>query len=129
MAKTRKRGLALLMAVVLALSLLPVSALASGEDEVVHGALTVMVDDGLQLETEVDQDMVQGTWYSENEDVVTVDENGFIQAVGEGSANVYFEYTENEPVTLEALEEVPAVAIPETPAVEETPTVEETPVV
>lgn len=78
MAKTRKRGLALLMAVVLALSLLPVSALASGEDEVVHGALTVMVDDGLQLETEVDQDMVQGTWYSENEDVVTVDENGFI---------------------------------------------------
>ena len=88
MAKTRKRGLALLMAVVLALSLLPVSALASGEeDEVVHGALTVMVGDGLQLETEVDLDTVQGTWYSEDENVVTVDEDGLIQVVGEGSTS------------------------------------------
>lgn len=78
MAKTRKRGLALLMAVVLALSLLPVSALASGEDEVVRGALTVMVGDGLQLETEVDLDTVHGTWYSEDENVVTVDEDGYI---------------------------------------------------
>ena len=86
MAKTRKRGLALLMAVVLALSLLPVSALASGEDEVVHGALTVMVGDGLQLETEVDLDTVQGTWYSEDESVVTVDEDGYIQVESEGSA-------------------------------------------
>lgn len=45
MAKTRKRGLALLMAVVLALSLLPVSALASGEDEKTHEALTLAVGD------------------------------------------------------------------------------------
>ena len=118
MAKTRKRGLALLMAVVLALSLLPVSALASGEEEVVHDALTLAVDDEQELVPTVDVETVSGRWYVQEgkEDVVSVDEDGVIRAMSEGTANVYFEYTENEPVTLE---EQPAVVIPETPAVDQ----------
>ena len=119
MAKTRKRGLALLMAVVLALSLLPVSALASGEDETTHEALTLAVGDKETLVPYAEE--VSGRWYVEDgkEDVVSVDENGVIRAEGEGRANVYFEYTEEVPVTLEELpEEVPAVAVPETPAVD-----------
>ena len=125
MAKTRKRGLALLMAVVLALSLLPVSALASGEDETTHEALTLAVGDKETLVPYAEE--VSGRWYVEDgkEDVVSVDENGVIRAEGEGRANVYFEYTEEVPVTLEELpEEVPAVAVPETPAVDE-PAVDE----
>ena len=120
MAKTRKRGLALLMAVVLALSLLPVSALASGEDETTHEALTLAVGDKETLVPYAEE--ASGRWYVEDgkEDVVSVDENGVIRAEGEGRANVYFEYTEEVPVTLEELpEEVPAVAVPETPAVDE----------
>ena len=121
MAKTRKRGLALLMAVVLALSLLPVSALASGEEETTHEALTLAVGDKETLVPYADE--ASGRWYvePEKEDVVSVDEYGVIHAMGEGTANVYFEYTVDVP---ETLEEVPAVVIPETPAVEE-PTVEE----
>ena len=119
MAKTRKRGLALLMAVVLALSLLPVSALASGEDETTHEALTLAVGDKETLVPYAEE--ASGRWYVEDgkEDVVSVDENGVIRAEGEGRANVYFEYTEEVPVTLEELpEEVPAVAVPETPSVD-----------
>ena len=119
MAKTRKRGLALLMAVVLALSLLPVSALASGEEETTHEALTLAVGDKETLVPYADE--VSGRWYVESgkENVVTVDEKGTIRAEGEGRANVYFEYTEQAPVTLEELpEEAPAVVVPETPVVD-----------
>ena len=119
MAKTRKRGLALLMAVVLALSLLPVSALASGEEETTHEALTLAVGDKETLVPYADE--VSGRWYVESgkENVVTVDEKGTIRAEGEGRANVYFEYTEQAPVTLEELpEEAPAVVVPVTPVVD-----------
>ena len=111
MAMMRRRGLALVLALVLALSLLPANVLAS-EEEIME-SVEAEVGDELTLDPGVDMEEVDGYWYSSDESVVLVDRyTGEIQVVGEGEAYVYFEYFEiEEQEELIPLKE--AVEIPE----------------